>query len=299
MAVVDVDLPDLVVAPLADGEPVEVGQTVVAVGSPFGLDQTVTSGIVSALDRSLDVGGSTITGLIQTDAAINQGNSGGPLVGLDGRVIGINVAIASASGGSNGIGFAVPIDTALAVAETGTVDGPRAASPPQDLGPIDPRQLFDGLFDGLADGTIDPDDLLGSLPPELRRMLDELGGFDQLVPTAPSDPLVAVGALPDGYAVTSTRVSTVGETVQQVTILEGPAGSVAVRATAGPNAAALLDSAAGEATTVAGREAVIESDALRIRLVFAAESGTVVEIIAPAELGGDAVQFIAENLEVR
>lgn len=299
VAVVAVDLPDLVAAPLAEGEPVEVGQTVVAVGSPFGLDQTVTSGIVSALDRSLAVGGATITGLIQTDAAINRGNSGGPLVGLDGRVIGINVAIASASGGSNGIGFAVPIDTALAVAGTGRIDGPQAASPSQDPGSIDPRELFDGLFDGLADGTIDPRDLLGSLPPELRQMLDELGGFDQLVPATPSEPLVTVGALPDGYGVASTRVTTVGSTVQQVTILEGEAGSVAVRATAGPNAAAVFESAAGKPTTVAGRDAVVESDELRIRLVFVAETGTAVEIIAPAALGEAAVLTIAENLEVR
>ncbi|WP_240670352.1 S1C family serine protease [Actinoplanes solisilvae] len=104
---------------------VAVGDTVLAFGAPLGLENTVTSGIVSALDRSIDTatesatGGGTekLTGLLQTDAAINQGNSGGALVDLSGHVIGINVAIATASQdstGSIGVGFAIPADTVVA-----------------------------------------------------------------------------------------------------------------------------------------------------------------------------------------
>jgi S1-C subfamily serine protease len=90
----------------------KVGQKVFAIGNPFGLDWTLTSGIVSALDRSLGgENGQTIEHLIQTDAAINPGNSGGPLLDSAGRLIGINTAISSPSGASAGIGFAVPVDT--------------------------------------------------------------------------------------------------------------------------------------------------------------------------------------------
>ncbi|MFH7326188.1 S1C family serine protease [Desulfurivibrio sp. C05AmB] len=88
-----------------------VGQQVFAIGNPFGLDQTMTSGIVSALGREIRaVTGRTIQGVIQTDAAINPGNSGGPLLDSAGRLIGVNTAIYSPSGGSAGIGFAVPVD---------------------------------------------------------------------------------------------------------------------------------------------------------------------------------------------
>src|SRR5918994_799309 len=92
--------------------------SVVAIGSPFGLEGTVTSGIVSALHRELTApDGFTIDGAIQTDAAINPGNSGGPLLDGQGRVIGINSQIASSSGGNEGIGYAVPIETAKEVAD--------------------------------------------------------------------------------------------------------------------------------------------------------------------------------------
>ncbi len=91
----------------------------VAIGNPFGLDRTVTTGIVSALQREIKApNGFTINNVIQTDAAINPGNSGGPLLGADGRVIGINSQIESAGGGGNvGIGFAVPINTAHEVVQ--------------------------------------------------------------------------------------------------------------------------------------------------------------------------------------
>jgi S1-C subfamily serine protease len=103
---------------LGSSEALEIGDLVVAIGSPFGLEGTVTSGIVSALHRELTApDGLTIDGAIQTDAAINPGNSGGPLLDGQGRVIGINSQIASSSGGNEGIGYAVPIETAKEVAD--------------------------------------------------------------------------------------------------------------------------------------------------------------------------------------
>jgi len=98
--------------PIGSSHDLKVGQMTYAIGNPFGLDQTLTTGIVSALDRSLyNDNGSQIKGLIQTDAAINPGNSGGPLLDSAGRLIGINTAIYSPSGVYAGIGFAVPVDT--------------------------------------------------------------------------------------------------------------------------------------------------------------------------------------------
>ncbi len=88
-----------------------VGQRVYAIGNPFGLDQTLTTGVVSALDREIEsFNQRTIRGVIQTDAAINPGNSGGPLLDSAGRLIGVNTPIASPSGASAGIGFAIPVD---------------------------------------------------------------------------------------------------------------------------------------------------------------------------------------------
>ncbi len=103
--------------PIGTSHDLKVGQKVFAIGNPFGLDWTLTTGIVSALDRSLEGdNGNTIEHLIQTDAAINPGNSGGPLLDSAGRLIGINTAIYSPSGASAGIGFAVPVDTVNRVA---------------------------------------------------------------------------------------------------------------------------------------------------------------------------------------
>jgi S1-C subfamily serine protease len=98
--------------PLGTSKDLRVGQFVYAIGNPFGLDWTMTRGIVSALDRSLEgEGGGQIDHLIQTDAAINPGNSGGPLLDSAGRLIGINTAIYSPSGSNAGIGFSIPVDT--------------------------------------------------------------------------------------------------------------------------------------------------------------------------------------------
>lgn len=97
---------------MGDSDTLLVGQKTMALGNPFGLDHTITSGIVSALDRKiLGIGDVTINGMIQTDSSINPGNSGGPLLDSAGRVIGMNTMIYSQSGGNAGVGFAVPADT--------------------------------------------------------------------------------------------------------------------------------------------------------------------------------------------
>lgn len=103
---------------LGDSKKMQVGDPVVAIGNPFGLDRTVTTGIVSALQRRIEApNGFSISDVIQTDASINPGNSGGPLLDASGRVIGINSQIATTGGGSVGIGFAVPINSARKVAD--------------------------------------------------------------------------------------------------------------------------------------------------------------------------------------
>jgi S1-C subfamily serine protease len=120
VAILDVDVPadELEPLPLGTSAGLEVGDGVVAIGSPFGLAGTVTAGIVSAVDRTVDApNGYPITGAIQTDAAINPGNSGGPLLDSSGEVVGVNAQIASNSGGNDGVGFAIPIDTVRGVAD--------------------------------------------------------------------------------------------------------------------------------------------------------------------------------------
>jgi S1-C subfamily serine protease len=109
------NLPVPVWAAAADGP--RIGETAVAIGSPFGLDGSVTSGIISALGRTLPSQQGVLIDLIQTDAAVNPGNSGGALVDGEGRVIGVNTAIATRSGGSQGIGFAIPSTTVVSVAD--------------------------------------------------------------------------------------------------------------------------------------------------------------------------------------
>jgi putative serine protease PepD len=155
LAVLKVDVRNPVVAAIGSSTDLAVGDTVIAIGSPLGLAGTVTQGIVSAVDRPvrLDGGDSdaeAVIDAIQTDAAINPGNSGGPLVDSTGAVIGINTAIRSLGapsgneGGSIGLGFAVPIDTARGVAEelirTGAVQH-------ADLG-VNARSVTDGATDG-------------------------------------------------------------------------------------------------------------------------------------------------------
>ena len=117
VAVVKVESNDLTQVPIANSDRVQVGDFVVAVGNPFGLGQTVTSGIVSALGRS-GLGIEGYEDFIQTDASINPGNSGGALVDLNGQLVGINTAILAPNGGNVGIGFAIPVNMAMSIMNT-------------------------------------------------------------------------------------------------------------------------------------------------------------------------------------
>jgi S1-C subfamily serine protease len=125
IAVLQIDAPGLIPAPLADSDRCREGNWVLAFGSPFGLNRTVTHGIISARDRGQVSLGSTIRikDFLQTDAAINPGSSGGPLVNLDGEVVGINTAIASHSGSNSGVAFAIPINLVKRVARQLAVNG--------------------------------------------------------------------------------------------------------------------------------------------------------------------------------
>ncbi len=110
LAVIKIEAGGLVPLPLGNSDSISVGDWVLAIGSPFGLEQTVTQGIISAKGRIIGAG--PYDDFLQTDAAINPGNSGGPLVNLDGGVVGINTAISSTSGGYEGVGFAIPVNLA-------------------------------------------------------------------------------------------------------------------------------------------------------------------------------------------
>lgn len=138
LAILKIDLQELPVITLGDSDRLTIGDPVLAIGNPFGVGQTVTSGIVSALGRT-QLGINTFENFIQTDAAINPGNSGGALVDIAGRLMGINTAIYSRSGGSMGIGFAIPTSTARSVLEAIVRDGQVTRGwigvEPQDLTP--------------------------------------------------------------------------------------------------------------------------------------------------------------------
>jgi S1-C subfamily serine protease len=145
LALLDVEAPADQLHPLSLGRSaeMEVGDPVVAIGNPFGLDRTVTSGIVSALQRQIEApDGFSITNVIQTDAAINPGNSGGPLINAAGEVIGINSQIATGGGGNGnvGIGFAIPIDTVRS-----------------EIHQLETNGEVEHAFLGISGGTITPD----------------------------------------------------------------------------------------------------------------------------------------------
>lgn len=138
LAILKINLTDLPVITLGNSDALGIGDQVLAIGNPFGVGQTVTSGIVSALGRT-QLGINTFENFIQTDAAINPGNSGGALVDVSGQLMGINTAIYSRSGGSMGIGFAIPTSTARSVMEAIVKDGQVTRGwigvEPQDLSP--------------------------------------------------------------------------------------------------------------------------------------------------------------------
>jgi putative serine protease PepD len=157
IAVLKVEKPGLVPAALGDSGDVVVGDPVVAIGSPLGLAGTVTTGIVSALERPVRLSGegsdtNAVISAVQTDAPINPGNSGGALVDASGAVIGINTAIASVGGGSVGLGFAIPMDTVREIAEQLISTG-RAVH--AALG-VNARSVTDGTRDGALVLNVEP-----------------------------------------------------------------------------------------------------------------------------------------------
>jgi S1-C subfamily serine protease len=157
LAVIKIDAPkdELTVVPLGNAKDLFVGQKVLAIGNPFGLDRTLTTGVVSGLSRPLrsEFTSRLIEGVIQTDASINPGNSGGPLLNSRGQMIGINTMIYSPSGGSVGIGFAVPVDTAKRIIPDilayGRVRRPKLGVVPRPLTPEIAEQLNLSVSEGL------------------------------------------------------------------------------------------------------------------------------------------------------
>jgi S1-C subfamily serine protease len=157
IAVLKVEKPGLITASLGSSDDVVVGDPVVAIGSPLGLAGTVTSGIVSALDRPVRLAGegsdtNAVISAVQTDAPINPGNSGGALVDASGAVIGINTAIASVGGGSVGLGFAIPVDTVRDISEQLINTGEAVHS---SLG-LNTRSVTDGTRDGALVLNVEP-----------------------------------------------------------------------------------------------------------------------------------------------
>lgn len=213
------------------GDDLAIGQPVVALGSPFGYQASVTSGIISGLNRQLTIGSMTLTGLIQTDAAINPGNSGGPLVDAKNRVIGINTAIASTSGGSNGVGFAVPIPDAQdlmdEVEQAGGSEAPTLPATENAFGnpgngfdfqlPDSLGDLFGDLFDQLDPGQSAPNDGFGT-PPQAAD-----SGIVDITP-------------PQGWTESNNMSFRSGDQGVETIILTGPDGTVTVTATKGPEA---------------------------------------------------------------
>lgn len=187
LAVLKIDAGDLAAAPLGDSDALEVGDWVIAVGTPLGLRQTVTAGIVSAKGRT-HVGVADYEDFIQTDAAVNPGNSGGPLVNLQGKVVGINTAIASVNGGNVGIGFAIPINMAKGIVDsiikTGRVQRGLLGVMVQPLTPALAQSFdFDGKGVLVGDVTKDgPSDRAGLQPGDIITKYDgrKMSDVDQL-----------------------------------------------------------------------------------------------------------------------
>ncbi|RYG75350.1 Do family serine endopeptidase [bacterium] len=152
IAVVKIDATNLPTVKLGDSTDTRVGDWAIAVGNPFGLDHTLTVGVISAKSRQLNLAKDTRTDYLQTDASINPGNSGGPLLDIYGRVIGVNNAIYSESGGNQGIGFAIPVNTARFVADRIVKDGRvRRSYLGVEIRSVEDAETANGL--GLPEGT--------------------------------------------------------------------------------------------------------------------------------------------------
>jgi S1-C subfamily serine protease len=222
VAVVQVDVPDekLVPVPLGDSTNLLVGQKVLALGNPFGLERTLTVGIISALDRSMRAkNGRTIKGIIQTDAAINPGNSGGPLLNSRGEVIGITTAIISQVGQSAGIGFAVPINAIKRILSPMITEGHVTRA---DLGVRRVYTTDDGLYVVEMDEG-GPAELAGLRPLGIR--VERVGPFyrRRLDPDS-ADLITAVNGKPVRSVdelLTEVEAHAPGDTITLSTILDG------------------------------------------------------------------------------
>jgi putative serine protease PepD len=163
LAVIKVEVPreQLTVVPLGNSDNLVVGQKVLAIGNPFGLDRTLTTGVISGLQRPIRARNNRpIEGAIQTDASINPGNSGGPLLDSHGRMIGINSQILSPSGASAGVGFAIPVNIAKRIVpqllKDGVVRRPKLGIVPYNIKGIDRTQVRLPVSDGVMIYDIDP-----------------------------------------------------------------------------------------------------------------------------------------------
>jgi S1-C subfamily serine protease len=191
LAVIKIEpIANLPVATLGDSDNVIVGMTAIAIGNPFSLERTVTAGVVSSVNRTLDaVTGDIIFGIIQTDASVNPGNSGGPLVNSRGEVIGINSAIISPVRGSVGIGFAIPINTAKKVMaqliETGRVSRPYLGITGGSVGDFPPELNFPEkgvlIVDVFINSPVDKAGLIGSDTEVIVNMLVYPVGGDVII----------------------------------------------------------------------------------------------------------------------
>ena len=208
LAILKIDLDKLPAIVLGDSDTLQVGDPVLAIGNPFGVGQTVTGGIVSALGRN-QLGINTFENFIQTDAAINPGNSGGALVDVHGNLMGINTAIYSRSGGSMGIGFAIPVSTAKQVLDGIVKDGQVTRGwigvEPQDLNP-ELAQTFNIKPDAVKNGGVIITGVLQNGPAAAAgiRPGDVVTAVSGKAVRNVSELLSGVAALPPGSAVKFT-----------------------------------------------------------------------------------------------
>ncbi len=227
LAVLSIDAPQEALHPVTPGnsDGLLVGQSVYAIGNPFGLSATLTTGVVSALGRQIGgLDGTPIENVIQTDAAINRGNSGGPLLDSSGRLIGVNTQIYSPSGASAGVGLAVPVSTVRRVVpeliETGSYTPPRLGIRAVDEG-LTRRLGVEGiLIAGIESGTGAAD--AGLLPIEVaRNRIVALGDVIQAIDGEPVRSLGELRAVLDRYRsgdTVSVSILRDGETEDEVTV---------------------------------------------------------------------------------
>jgi len=231
LALVKIEAKDLPILRFADSDKLKVGQWAIAIGNPFGLNNTLTVGVVSGLQREFAVpnesdpsGGTFYPDAIQTDASINPGNSGGPLVGIDGKVIGVNSAIYSRTGGSMGIGFAVPANTVKYVMdqliEKGKVVRGYLGLLPSDLTPVLRDRL--GVREGALVESVDKDSPAEKGGLQIKDVVVKIQG--KTVSSALDLRRIVQMILP-GTTVDVVVVRDKKQTTLQVTVGEAPGGA--------------------------------------------------------------------------